>query len=176
MHLGSLRMLCRYVLALLTCMSMCSLWAQSSSEAALKAAYLFNFALYTEFPSVGLAFELCVVGKDTLGDALDALGRKEVGGRSVRVRHVSATADLASECNMVFVPAGEAASLSRVTSALAGLPVLTVAEGDATRQAKVLLRMTTESGRLVFDADNSAALAVGLRMSSKMLRLARSIQ
>lgn len=145
------------------------------SEAALKAAFLYNFALYTEWPALGPAFEICIVGKDALGDALDALGTKAVAGRPIHIRRLAGT-EVPDECNLLFIAAAESDQLGKLLAPLASRPLLTVAEDGDDAAGKPMLRLTLEHGRLSFDANLTAARAAGLSFSAKLLRLARSVE
>lgn len=143
-------------------------------DAALKAAFLYNFALYSEWPALGAAFEFCAIGKDGLGDSLDALATKAIAGRAVRVRHLENN-DVPETCNVLFVSSNEAARLAKLLPALAGRPILTVAESESDNAAGTMLRLAHEQGRLTFDASPAAARAAGLTFSAKLLRLARHV-
>lgn len=142
-------------------------------EAALKAAFLYNFALYTEWPELGAVFEICVLGRDELGEALDALSAKAVAGRPIRVRRLGDTA-VPEDCNLLFVAPPHSERLDGVLAPLAARPLLTIAEHAA--NATPMLRLSLEQGRLVFDVNQTAARAAGLSFSAKLLRLARSVQ
>lgn len=150
-----------------------SVRAIDGGEAALKVAFLYNFALYTEWPSLGPAFEICVVGKAGLGEALDALARKEIAGRPIRIRRLDA-GPVSAECNLLFV-AAESERLGALLAPLAARPVLTVAENDAAPPARPMLRLALDQGRLSFDVNQTAARAAGLSFSAKLLRLARNV-
>lgn len=140
----------------------------------MKAAFLYNFALYTNWPALGAQFDICAVGRPSAGDALNALARKEIAGRPVRVRQLAAD-EPATGCNVVFVPAAESERLGRLLAPLAGKPVLTVAEAPFGAHAQPMLRLASEDGRLLFDVNRTVARAAGLDFSAKLLRLARSV-
>ena len=76
--------------------------AADGGEAALVVAYLYNLALYTEWPGVPAAFEFCLIGKNELNDAPQALERKEIAGRPIRVRHLTSQ-EVPAECNVLFI-------------------------------------------------------------------------
>ncbi|NMG77376.1 YfiR family protein [Aromatoleum diolicum] len=149
--------------------------AADANEAALKAAFLYNFALYTEWPGLGPAFEICVVGRDGLGEALDALGSKAVAGRPIRIRRLAGTA-VPEECNLLFLALAEAGEPAKLPALRPSRPLLTVAEMGADVTGKAMLQLALEQGRLIFDANQTAAHAAGLRFSAKLLRLARSVE
>lgn len=143
-------------------------------ETTLKAAFLYNFALYTEWPALGASFEICVLGGDALDDALGALSAKAIAGRPIRVRRLVGTA-VPDDCNVLFVAASDNGRVAGLLAALASRPLLTVADHGAETGGKPMLRLVLDEGRLAFDAHPNAAHAAGLRFSAKLLRLARRI-
>ena len=79
------------------------------------------------------SFGICVLGKDVLGEALDALSRKEVGGRPVVVRRL-AGAPIPAECNLLYLPPDENERGARVLASLVGRPLLVVVDGGKAAQ------------------------------------------
>ncbi|MEO8410641.1 MAG: YfiR family protein [Propionivibrio sp.] len=146
----------------------------AGNETALKVAFLYNFALYTDWSGLGSTFSVCVIGKDDFGELLDALTRKEIGGRPIRVQRL-ADDKLPAECNLLFISASEVERLVKLLAPLAGRPVLTVTEEDPAIPIDTMLSVVTEQGRLTFDANMKVASAAGLTLSAKLLRLARKV-
>jgi hypothetical protein len=149
--------------------------ADSTSEAALKAAYLYNFGLYTEWPKLPPVFEYCIAGKSPLGEATAGLTRKEIAGRPIQVRHL-ANGEVPASCSVLFVASTESARLARLLDAVAGRPVLTVADNGLPGDNGAMLQLDLDQGKISFTADASRARTQGLTLSSKMLRLARSVK
>ncbi len=149
--------------------------AADDNESSLKAAYLYNFAVYTEWPVLPTAFEFCIAGKAKFGEALDALTRREIAGRPIRIRHLGTT-DVAPECNLLFVDASEKPRAGKIIGPLAARPVLTVVDVGMEGDAKAMVHLIADQGRISFSVDHTSARAAGLNFSSKMLRLARSVQ
>lgn len=145
-----------------------------SGEDALKAAFLYNFALYTEWPTLSDTFAICLVGKNGLGEAAEALSRREVSGRPVRVFRID-HGQAQGNCNLVFVQASASEHSAKLIASLAGKPVLTITEGKSGESTKAMLHLSSDQGRLSFEASQTAARAAGLVFSSKLLRLARSV-
>lgn len=144
-------------------------------EYAMKAAFLYNFALFTEWPGqLGGNLNLCVLGHDPFGSALDAIDGKEIkSGRRLTIRHISNPAN-AVQCHMLYFGAVEVASIGNLLADLGDVPVLTVT--DAGESSGAMIHMWLENKRLVFGVDQDAALRAHLTFSSKMLRLARRFQ
>lgn len=140
----------------------------SSSEKELKVAFLYNFALYTEWPTpLADGITLCVFGRDNLGSALDALAGRQINGKPMAVRRLDGRADI-SGCHMIYIAATDAKLPSLRQKA-----VLSVKEAGNPDFA--IISLGREGNRLVFDVDNTNARAAGLALSSKLLRLARSV-
>lgn len=144
-------------------------------EYRLKAAFLFNFALFTEWPTeVGPTLNVCVHGQDPFGEEIDALQGRAVGNRRVAIQR-KPRIDGLKDCQVVFISSSAIGNLPRVLDALRGLPVLTVADSPGAARDGVALNMGVAQSKIVFEANLDAARAAKLALSSKMLRLAREV-
>lgn len=148
-------------------------------EYAVKAAYLYQFARFTEWP--GKANEnrpLCigVLGDDPFGAALHhSLEGKAVGSRSLLVRRSRSIAEL-DGCEIVFVPSSEAgARLGAVLQQASRWPALTVGEGDTFTRDGGMVRFFVEENHVRFEVNLPAVEAARLRLSSRVLAIAQVI-
>ena len=149
-------------------------WSEELPEYRLKAAFLYNFALYTEWPAdVGPTLNLCIYGDDPFGAEVDALNGKKVGSRSIAVQRVGR--ESLGGCQMVFVAQSVLASATRVLEPLRNGAVLTVADSTEPARKSVALNMAMGEAKISFEV-NLKALAPRLALSSKLLRLAREVQ
>lgn len=152
-----------------------SAFAQTSSvESDVKAAFLLNFPKFVDWPSSALgktpAFTICLAD-DTLMTSLKALTRNEtVGGKPLRVE--KRAGDLAG-CQVFFI-SGQAPQA--LLSTVSGMPILTVGEDPAFLRNGGMIRFTTVSNRVRFEINPAAAEKVGLRISSRLLRLAEVVE
>lgn len=147
-----------------------------TSEYALKAAFLYNFALFTEWPKLpGEAFDFCILGPDPFGPALDALARKSLHGRSIRPRRLPDGND-AYSCHLLFIASSAQANWTRLAADLRQQPILTVAEASDGDGSSAMIRIVPDGNRLAFEINQSAAKTAGLVLSSKLLRLARHLR
>jgi YfiR/HmsC-like len=150
-------------------------WADELPEYRLKAAFLYNFALFTEWPAeVGSTVTLCIHGNDPFGKEIDGLNGKVVGGRSIAVRR-DVRLQVLRECQVVFIAASASGDLPRVLDELRDKPVLTVADSQGAGRRGVVLNMTVAQNKITFEANLQAARAVRLNLSSKLLRLATEV-
>jgi len=144
-------------------------------EYRLKAAFLYNFALFTEWPAdVGSTLNLCVYGRDPFGEEIDPLQGKPVGDRRIVVRRVTTVAGLKA-CQVVFIADASGDGISRVLSALSGATVLTIADTPGATKQGVALNMNVVQNKITFEANLSAARAANLKLSSKLLSLATEV-
>ena len=144
-------------------------------EYRLKAAFLYNFALFTEWPAdMGSTLNLCVYGRDPFGEEIDALQGKPVGARRIVVRRVTSAEGL-SGCQVVFIgnPAGD--GIRGVLSTLRGATVLTVADAPGAARQGVALNMNLVNNKITFEANLTAVRAANLKLSSKLLSLATEV-
>lgn len=156
-------------------------WAQSapSEENTLKAAFVFNFAKYTEWPEPlwgkSTKLSVCVAGpRDGFAQAVAALDAKPpLRDRQIEVHTVARVED-ASACHvMVFT------SRQKMPEWLRGLrnaPVLTVGESDGFAAGGGVIGVYVEGEKLRFEINQDAAQRAGLRLSSQMLKLARLVK
>lgn len=147
-------------------------------EYQVKAAFIFNFTQFIEwpadaFPNEGAPFVVAVVGKDPFDGALEKImSGKTVRGRSIEVQHFATAADI-KHCQILFVPASEDASLGDILAKTAKDSVLVVGESDSVMDAGAAVRLFLEDAKMRFELNTDVCDAAKLRVSSKLMRLAR---
>jgi len=144
------------------------------SEYEVKAAFLLNFTKFIEWPPdahpPGSPFTLCILGDDPFGPLLDRVIEGEhVSGRKLTVRRVR---EADPSCAVVFVGKSRGL-LPRVADVPRG--VLTVGETDDFLRKGGVIAFAIENRRVRFDVDHGAALRAGLKISSKLLNVARMV-
>jgi len=144
-------------------------------EYRLKAAFLYNFALFTEWPAeVGSTLNLCVYGRDPFGEELDALQGKAVGDRHMVVRRITNLEGLTA-CQVVFIVGPSGDGIARVLSSLRGATVLTIADAPGASKQGVALNMNVVNKKITFEANLTAARSANVKLSSKLLSLATEV-
>ena len=156
------------------------LQAQVAGEYEVKAAFLYNFTKFVEWPpdafeNPGSPMAICVFGEDPFGDSLDAVVRGEtLNGRRLVVRRTRSLQEL-RDCQTLFVPGAERERFAEVFSALRDASVLTVGEVDGFLPQGGVIRFVVDQGRVRFEVNLDAAEHSRLKLSSKLLRLARAV-
>lgn len=167
--------LTRSLTAALLLLTGASLVAQEPTlEYRVKAAYIFNFTKYVEWPrdAIGAGpLAICVAGRNPFGTVLDDIVRgEEVDDRPVVVRIIL---EPEPGCHVLFVPDG--AATTAYLRAARTAPVLTIGETPDFLGLGGTVRFIREGTNIRFEIDQRAADRVGLRISSRLLRLARPV-
>lgn len=150
------------------------------TEHEVKAAFLYNFARFVEWPKEAWAspdqpFVVGVLGEDPFGETLDrTLAGKTVAERPIVVRRLSSS-EGAHEVQILFVSSSEGPRLARILYALTDIPVLTVGEPSGFAEQGGMIGFRTEDRRIRFDINTERAQRAGLRISSQLLKLARIV-
>lgn len=143
-------------------------------EDQFKAAYLFNFVRFVEWPASAPAESLtvCFLGGESVHQAL-AIGidQKRVGTRKLVARRIDPSSPI-DQCEMLYVDAASAAGMSIPT----GLPILTVSDAPRFIANGGTIELFTENHRLRFLINIANAHKAGLRISSDLLKLAAGVQ
>jgi YfiR/HmsC-like len=149
--------------------------ADEPPEYRLKAAFLFNFALFTEWPAeLGGVINLCIAGTDPFGKEIDALRGKAVGSRAIEVKRNNA-ADTFKDCQIVFIAPSAIGTLPQVLETARGRPVLTVADSVGAARRGVALNLAVNQNKVSFEVNLQTTRAAGLPLSSRLLRLATEV-
>jgi hypothetical protein len=163
---------------LVALLSMTCSAAPASLEYAVKAAYLYKFAPFVEWPQTAFAaadspINICVSGKDPFGQILDqAVAGQRVAGRSIVVRHVTAVV-ANSGCHVMYVGGSAEQSIAQSLEIVRGQPVLTVSDEAARPADRGIVNFVVDDNRVRFEIDERAAEQSHLTISSKLLSLAR---
>lgn len=146
-----------------------------SEEYDLKAAFLFNFTQYVEWPPKaftdgGSPFTIAIVGDDPFGPKLDQLVASEKAqNRRIVVRRFRNIEDV-EDCQLLFLGVSEPGRLDHALSAMAHRNVLTVGETPAFTTHSGMVTFETRQRRLRLRINLAATRAAGLTISSKLLR------
>jgi hypothetical protein len=151
--------------------------SQTADEYQVKAAFLFNFARFVDWPPQtfkhpGDPMSICVLGANPFGHALDeAVSGKSIEGRKFVVRQVADIVQ-AGNCQILFITAREKKVLQN--AALVG--VLTVGESEGFTAGGGVIGFKLESGKVRLEINVDAAEQRKLRISSKLLSLAQIVK
>ncbi len=146
-------------------------------EYEVKAAFLYNFAKFVEWPSASLApsFRICVLGRDPFGVALSNIVQsKSISGRPIVRVQLQSPAEVRL-CHVLFISQSDPEALKQVLERTRGLPVLTVGESADFLRLGGSINFVLEQDRVRFEINLESAERHHLKLSSKLLAVARVV-
>jgi len=155
--------------------------ARAQSEDQIKAAFLFNFARYVEWPDSafsggGAPVRICMAGAEDFASVVSqVVAGKSVGDRAVEVVPGIDLAG-ASTCHILYVGAGVSAGPGQVASSVTGAHVFTVADRKGFAEGGGIANFIRADNKVRFEINPGAAKQAGLKISSRLLRLAKVVK
>lgn len=152
----------------------------TAGEYQIKAAFLFNFAKFVEWPpssflNTAAPLRICVFGQDPFGEELRNITReKTLNGRKLEV-NPALNVQAARTCQILFIASSETAQLKQILASLRGSNVLTVADSKGFAENGGMINFVLENNRVLFEVNRKAAEEAGLKISSKLLAVAKLV-
>ncbi len=146
-------------------------WSRAQAQAdeyQVKAAFIFNFAKFVDWPgdafNDGGSLVVGVVGDDPFGGALDRLNGSSANGRRLRIKRLR-FGDNLRDCHILFISKSEAKNLSKILVSLKGTSVLTIGEMPQFNQSGGMIRFVIQNSKVRFEINAAAAAQTRLRIS-----------
>ena len=155
------------------------LGAQSANGADVKAAFLYNFAKFVEWPAsalpAGQPIAVGIFGNNEIADSLTRLAAgKPVGGHPIQIKRVATTDDPAT-FHVLFIDNSEQARANELVRRIGKASVLSVSDVPRFLDSGGVIQLRTEDNRLRFDVDLQRAQDSRLVINSKLLALAGAV-
>lgn len=153
----------------------------ATREYDLKAAFLFNFAQFVEWPAeafadAGTPITIGVLGDDPFGASLDEMVAGEtVRNRSLEIRRYHSVDEIGS-CHILFISPSEASRLEPIFKALGHRSILTVGDTKDFTSHSGIVGFQMVQRRLRLRINLTAATAARLTISSQLLRQAETVE
>jgi len=149
------------------------------SEYEVKAGFIYNFAKFVEWPGETLpetkkTVTLCIAGTDPFGNALDSLNNKTVQRRKLEIKYTGRSKDL-KVCNMLFISSSERENLPQLLETLKNTPTLTMGDTKGFAQQGIMINLIIDQNKIRFEINTESAKRAKLVISSKLLKLAKTI-
>lgn len=155
--------------------------SREASEYQVKAAFLYNFAKFVEWPPDAARdssdpITICIIGQDPFGTVLDEVVRgKTVSGHRLVIRR-SKPGQSWKGCQIAFISFSEGKDLPSILESSKRSGVLTVGETEGFAQRGGMINFVVEQERVHFEVNVEAAERAGLKISSKLLSLAKIVR
>ena len=155
--------------------------AQTVGEYQVKAAFLYNFAKFAEWPEQTFKTDrdpmrICVLGENPFGSALaEAVSGKTVLGRAFVVADIS-DARQTGDCQIVFISSSERKRLRSILQEMRPTGILTVSEMEGFAAKGGMVNFKLDDGRVRLEINVEAAGQAQIHISSKVLSLAQIVK
>ncbi|MBI3802229.1 MAG: YfiR family protein [Nitrospirae bacterium] len=151
----------------------------SLSEYQVKAAFLYNFAKFVEWPAEALPegqpFVIGILGQDPFGSLIDeAVAGKTVHDRPIAVKRYPKVEEVAG-ANILFISDSEGPNVSHILKRLDRAPILTVSDLGRFADEGGMVQLLVDQNRVRFAINVAAVEQAGLKPSSQLLKLARIV-
>ncbi len=149
-------------------------------EYELKAAILYNLTRFVEWPAAAYPdpqtpTTLCILGRDPFGSSLTTLiSKNATNGKPVLLRHLRYEETIRN-CHLLYVSSSERKIITQIFTTLKGSNVLTVGEMDQFAARGGVIQFALQDKQVRFEINLEAASRGGLKISSRLLVLARIV-
>jgi len=153
------------------------LYTQAAAPSALKATFTLNFVKFTSWPAMppGAAILVCVSSEDSMSEAIaQAFNGQLIDGHPVRTTRIRADADI-RDCQLLFISERESRQFAATLNEASRLPILTVSDSDRSTSRGAIVGFFTENDRLRFAINIDALDRSRLKISSRLLTLAKPV-
>jgi hypothetical protein len=147
------------------------------TEYQIKAAFLFNFAKFVEWPPAAFLgrtspIVIGILGENPFhGDLARMIRNKTVDDHPLEVKELHSLTE-AANCHILFISTSENARLPEIIKGLKGTSVLTVGETDHFTENGGMINFVLKAAKVRFEINKDAATSAGLKISSKLMSLA----
>ncbi|MFK7898098.1 MAG: YfiR family protein [Myxococcota bacterium] len=155
--------------------------ARAQSEDQVKAAFLFNFVRYVEWPEdvfegKSSKVKICMLGAESFGGVVSQIvSGKSVGDRKVKVESIDSL-DSANACHLLYLGEGAPVGLLGGMPELSEAPVFTVSDSEGFAERGGMANFFRADNKVRFEMNPGAAKKARLKISSRLLRLAKVVK
>jgi hypothetical protein len=153
--------------------------AEESNESQVKAAFVYNFTQFVQWPNHSLTYgepkmSLCALGDDPLANTLDLLRGKNTSGGPLSVMRITRVED-AGQCQILYIGKSERDQARNILKGI-GAGVLTIGEMDHFASSGGIINFVIVGNRVSFEINTDAAERARLKISSHLLKLAKIVK
>ena len=160
-----------------------ALYAQNPrpTDYEVKAAYLYNFGRFVEWPgkvaaAQGGSFTVCVLGQDPFGPSLDAtLAGETIGSKTIVAKRISSV-DESDNCQILFLSLRDDSHLNKIIADLDKKAILTVSDMPQFVKRGGMIQFVLEGKKVRFEVNLMATQHAGLTLSSELLKVATAVR
>lgn len=154
---------------------------QESRALKIEAAFLVQFSKYITWPGHCFAgpdtpITIGIIGRDPFGSILDKISRSfKAQKRNVSVRRLRSVSD-AEQCHILYISSQDSKQIGEITTHLSEKPIVLVSDTDGFLKQGGTIQFIPVAGKIRFNISLSGNKKKGLEMSSKLLKVAHTVQ
>jgi len=155
-------------------------YAQDSEEFSVKAAYIYNFTKFVEWPGElatahRSSIDICVVGDSDLIQTKMVFKQASTAKLNISLVEESNVKNISSHCHIAFISENQSGNLGEILAALKSQPVLTVSDMDRFAERGGMIGFTLVDNKVKLTVNPKAAAAAGLRIDAQLLEIALKV-
>jgi hypothetical protein len=158
----------------------CLLAAQPVQEHTIKAAFVYNFVLFTEWPQNALrtdeTINVCINAASGMRESLQVLNGKTAKGLRLKVLQKKSLNAGLGECHVLYIDSNDRQNWSAIKKSLSDARILTISDDEEIGGNGAMIALALNESKIVFDINQGMARQANLTFSSKLLRLARTVR
>ncbi len=147
-------------------------------EYEVKAAFIYNFLKFIEWPESAPSdstINLCIIGDDPFGTAINPVEGDSKSNKKILIKRYNKPTGLEG-CKILFICRSEKRQLSDILNAIKNMNVLTISDTEGFAEQGVIINFYIQDNKIRFEINKNAADRAGLKISSRLLSLAKIIQ
>lgn len=171
-----------YIIILELVFSVVCFAGEPEREYQIKAAFLYKFLLFAEWPEEVTdefrdIIRIGIIGKDSFGNAFEPVEGEIINGRKLIIKRFgkNVSAVMLRKCHILFISSSLKKKMSKILQTLNEYPVITVSEVKGFTQSGGMINFIIKGKRVGFEINMTAAESVGIKFRSKLLRVAHQI-
>lgn len=150
------------------------------TEYKLKAAYLYQFTKFTQWPDRRFTnrdspIQICILGTNPFGKSLDSFSSRASQGRTLSIKYLPSLHNVLS-CHVVFISRSETKRLTQILRRIENAPILSVSDINNFAQRGGIIGFVPKQRKVGLEINVGASRTSGIKISSKLLEVATLVQ
>ncbi|AMO54791.1 YfiR family protein [Endozoicomonas montiporae] len=165
-----------FIIATLLSLHAMTVRAATSPEDKIKTAIIYKITKFISWPKRTQNLTICVLGEGSINNELHKINHKNTMGRRLSVTHRDANAPFDKLCDALFMHSIDNATVKSVLKRLEGKPVLTISDLRSFTDYGGMIGLNRSGKKINFSINNTSASGADLNISSKLLKLAKTVK
>ncbi len=154
---------------------------EQSIEYKIKAAYLYNFSKFTDWPDERAfaeqnSFSICILGEDPFGSVITPIENKKAHKHPIKLLYFSQLDAGVGQCKLLFIAETDTYHVQSILLALSDTNILTVGESSDFALSGGMIGFVIQNGRVQFQINKQVAKNAQLKFDPRLLKLGQVVR